>query len=72
MHPLAVLPIFVDLAGKRIVLAGAGDAAVWKAELAAAAGAHVEAFAPDPCAELDALSQAPPAGNRGSHIRSAC
>jgi len=63
MHPLAVLPIFVDLAGKRVVLAGAGDAAVWKEELAAAAGAHVEVFAPDPCAELDALSQAPPAGS---------
>ena len=45
--PLAVLPVFVDLAGKRVVVAGAGDAAVWKAELAAAAGAHVEVFAPD-------------------------
>ena len=32
-----------------------GDAAAWKAELLAAAGAHVEVFAPDPCAELDAL-----------------
>ena len=56
MRPLAVLPVFVDLAG-------AGDAAAWKAELAAAAGARVEVFAPDPCAELDALSQAPPAGS---------
>ena len=63
MHPLAVLPVFVDLAGKRVVVAGVGNAAVWKAELAAAAGAHVEVFAPDPCAELDALSQAPPAGS---------
>ena len=62
MHPLAVLPVFVNLAGKRVVVAGAGDAAIWKAELAAAAGAHVEVFAPDPCAELDELSQAPPAG----------
>ena len=63
MHPLAVLPVFVSLAGKRVVVAGAGDAAVWKAELAAAAGAHVEVFAPDPCVELVALSQAPPAGS---------
>jgi uroporphyrin-III C-methyltransferase/precorrin-2 dehydrogenase/sirohydrochlorin ferrochelatase len=62
MRPLAALPIFVDLAGKRVVVAGAGDAAAWKAELAAAAGACVEVFAPDPCADLDALSQAPPAG----------
>jgi uroporphyrin-III C-methyltransferase/precorrin-2 dehydrogenase/sirohydrochlorin ferrochelatase len=63
MHPLTVLPVFVSLAGKRVVVAGTGDAVVWKAELAAAAGAHVEVFAPDPCAELDELSQAPPAGS---------
>jgi uroporphyrin-III C-methyltransferase/precorrin-2 dehydrogenase/sirohydrochlorin ferrochelatase len=63
MRPLAVLPVFVELAGKRAVVAGGGDAAVWKAELLAAAGAHVLVFAPDPCAELDALSLTPPAGS---------
>src|SRR6185503_3305907 len=63
MRALSVLPVFVDLAGKRVVVAGAGDAATWKAVLAAAAGARVEVLAPDPCAELIALSQAPPAGS---------
>ena len=63
MRPLAVLPVFVELAGKRAVVAGGGEAAVWKAELLAAAGARVEVFAPDACAELDALSLAPPAGS---------
>jgi uroporphyrin-III C-methyltransferase/precorrin-2 dehydrogenase/sirohydrochlorin ferrochelatase len=63
MGPLAVLPIFLDLAGKRVVVAAAGDAAVWKAELAAAAGAHVQVFTPDPCADLGELSQTPPAGS---------
>jgi uroporphyrin-III C-methyltransferase / precorrin-2 dehydrogenase / sirohydrochlorin ferrochelatase len=62
MRPLAVLPVFFDLAGKRVVVAGAGDAAAWKAELAAAAGARVEVLVSDPCAELIALSQASPAG----------
>ena len=63
MRPLVVLPVFVELAGKRAVVAGGGDAAVWKAELLAAAGARVEVFAPDPNAELDALALAPPAGS---------
>jgi uroporphyrin-III C-methyltransferase / precorrin-2 dehydrogenase / sirohydrochlorin ferrochelatase len=62
-RPLAVLPVFVELAGKRVVVAGGGDAVVWKAELAAAAGACVEIFAPIPCPDLDALSLAPPAGS---------
>ena len=62
MRPLAVLPIFLDLAGKRVVVAGAGDATVWKAELVAAAGAHVEVFTRDPCVELVELSSTPPAG----------
>jgi len=63
MRPLAVLPVFFELAGRRAVVAGGGEAAVWKAELLAAAGARVEVFAPDPCAELYALSVTPPAGS---------
>jgi uroporphyrin-III C-methyltransferase/precorrin-2 dehydrogenase/sirohydrochlorin ferrochelatase len=63
MRPLAVLPVFIDMAGKRAVVAGGGEAAVWKAELLAAVGARVEVLAPDPCAELDALSLAPTAGS---------
>ncbi len=60
MSPLAVLPVFFDLRGKRVVVAGDGDGAVWKAELLAAAGANVEVYAPEPSAELLALADAHP------------
>jgi uroporphyrin-III C-methyltransferase/precorrin-2 dehydrogenase/sirohydrochlorin ferrochelatase len=43
--PLAVLPVFLDLRGKRAVVAGGSEAAAWKAELLLAAGAEVELFA---------------------------
>jgi uroporphyrin-III C-methyltransferase/precorrin-2 dehydrogenase/sirohydrochlorin ferrochelatase len=43
---LSVLPVFLDLAGKRAVVAGGSDAAAWKAELLAAAGAEVHVHAP--------------------------
>jgi uroporphyrin-III C-methyltransferase/precorrin-2 dehydrogenase/sirohydrochlorin ferrochelatase len=49
---LAKLPIFVTLEGKRAVVAGGEEAAVWKVELLAAAGAAVEVFAEAPCAAL--------------------
>lgn len=39
--PLAKLPVFLDLQGKRVVVVGATPAAAWKAELLAAAGADV-------------------------------
>lgn len=42
---LSVLPVFLDLAGKRAVVAGGSAAAAWKAELLCAAGAEVEVFA---------------------------
>lgn len=45
MAPLATLPVFFKLAGKRVVVAGGTDAALWKSELLAAAGANVEVFA---------------------------
>lgn len=54
--PLAVLPLFIDLHGKRAVVAGNEAPAAWKAELLAAAGAQVDVFAPQPCAELQALT----------------
>lgn len=43
--PLAVLPVFLPLAGKRAVVLGGSDAAAWKAELLAAAGAIVDVHA---------------------------
>ena len=46
--PLAVLPVFFDLIGKRAVVVGGSAAAAWKAELLAAAGASVDVFAPEP------------------------
>lgn len=45
MEPLAKLPVFWALAGRRVVVAGGTDAAMWKAELLAACGAHVDAYA---------------------------
>lgn len=44
--PLSVLPVFLELAGKRAVVAGGTNGAAWKAELLAAAGARVEVLAP--------------------------
>ena len=41
MGDLATLPVFFDLSGKRVIMAGGSDAAAWKAELLAAAGAAV-------------------------------
>ena len=46
MAPLAVLPVFFDLRGKRVVAVGGSDAACWKIELLVATGAQVEVFAP--------------------------
>ena len=52
---LAKLPVFLDLSGKRAVVAGGTAAAAWKAELLAAAGAHVAVYAAEPCEEMTAL-----------------
>ena len=45
MEPLARLPVFLALDGKRAVVAGGSSAAAWKAELLSAAGARVEVYA---------------------------
>lgn len=55
MRALAKLPIFLDLAGKRAVVAGGNAPAAWKAELLAAAGASVEIYAEDLGSEMAAL-----------------
>lgn len=44
--PLAVLPVFLRLDGRLVVVAGANDAAAWKTELAEAAGARVAVLVP--------------------------
>ena len=45
LEPLAVLPVFVPLQGKRAVLAGSSGGAPWKVKLLAAAGAQVDVLA---------------------------
>ena len=44
MEDLAVLPLFFRLKGRAVLVAGGSDAAAWKAELMAAAGADVTVF----------------------------
>jgi uroporphyrin-III C-methyltransferase / precorrin-2 dehydrogenase / sirohydrochlorin ferrochelatase len=52
IRPLANLPLFFKLAGRRVVLAGGSDSAAWKAELLAAAGAKVDVYALSPGAKM--------------------
>ena len=56
---LTTLPVFFDLAGKRVVAIGGSEPATWKIELLAAAGAHVQVLAPiaEWCADLIALAE---------------
>ena len=54
---LPTLPVFFKLRGRRVVLAGGGEPAVWKAEVLCAAGAQVDVFARDPCAGLEILAR---------------
>ncbi|MEW6258193.1 MAG: siroheme synthase CysG [Pseudomonadota bacterium] len=63
MEPLARLPVFFALAGKRVLVAGGGEPAVWKAELLSAAGAHVVVLAQEPCADMVALASDAPGGS---------
>jgi uroporphyrin-III C-methyltransferase/precorrin-2 dehydrogenase/sirohydrochlorin ferrochelatase len=55
LAPLAVLPVFLALTGRPVVVAGGDAGAAWKAELAAAAGAAVTVYAPQPSDALAAL-----------------
>lgn len=59
IRPLARLPVFLDLQDRPVLVAGGSDAAAWKAELLAAAGACVTVYAAMPGAALLALAQAP-------------
>ena len=52
IEALSVLPIFYRLEDKRAVLIGGTAAAAWKAELLAAAGAHVDIYAPNAGKEM--------------------
>ncbi|MEA2950325.1 MAG: uroporphyrin-III C-methyltransferase / precorrin-2 dehydrogenase / sirohydrochlorin ferrochelatase, partial [Alphaproteobacteria bacterium] len=69
MEALARLPVFLALDARRVVVAGNGPAAAWKAELLSAAGAEVEVFADNPCEELRAVATQPPRGAIMLHDR---
>ncbi|MBD8894250.1 siroheme synthase CysG [Roseibium litorale] len=55
MGPLACLPVFFTLDGRKVVVAGGSAAAAWKAELLAASGAEVHVQAVDLSPEMEKL-----------------
>ncbi|MCA1652613.1 MAG: siroheme synthase CysG [Sphingomicrobium sp.] len=61
--PLANLPLFHKIAGRRAVVAGSSEGAVWKAELLAAAGADVLVFAGNAPEAFAPLTAYPPPGS---------
>lgn len=60
MAALATLPVFYKLTGKKALVAGGSDAAAWKAELLAAAGADVKIYASQLAPVFEALIAVPP------------
>jgi len=69
MQPLAQLPVFLALDGKRALVAGGNQAAAWKAELLSAAGAHVEVHAAEMSTDMRHLAADPPRGLIALHER---
>lgn len=70
MGALAKLPVFLDLMGRRAVVAGGSAPAAWKAELLAAAGAHVEVYAEELSQEMaQLLERGAAAGTLTRHER---
>ena len=56
---LSVLPIFMKLKARRVIVTGGGAPSAWKAELASAAGAHVVVYAEEVGNEMAALAARP-------------
>ncbi|MBW0002608.1 MAG: uroporphyrinogen-III C-methyltransferase [Hyphomicrobiales bacterium] len=69
IEALSSLPIFLKLTGRRAVIVGDSEAALWKAELVAACGAHVEVFAGTGVERFRLLAEAPPPGSVRMHAR---
>ncbi|HEY5280708.1 MAG TPA: NAD(P)-dependent oxidoreductase, partial [Pseudolabrys sp.] len=69
MEPLARLPVFLALDGKRAVLAGGNAAAAWKAELLSAAGARIDVYAAEVSDDMTAIAAEPPRGAIIVHAR---
>lgn len=63
MQALATLPVFFKLTGKRAIVVGGSEPALWKAELLAAAGARVEVYADTFVDGFEALASGPPNGS---------
>jgi uroporphyrin-III C-methyltransferase/precorrin-2 dehydrogenase/sirohydrochlorin ferrochelatase len=69
MEPLARLPLFFALEGKRAVLAGGSAAAAWKAELLSVAGARVDVYASKFSDDMHAVVAEAPRGDIRLHRR---
>jgi uroporphyrin-III C-methyltransferase/precorrin-2 dehydrogenase/sirohydrochlorin ferrochelatase len=69
MEPLARLPVFFALEGRRAVIAGGTPGAAWKAELLSATGATVDVYAADASDEMLAVAIDPPRGAIVIHHR---
>src|SRR5688500_6679004 len=54
--PLANLPLFHRLTGRKVIVAGGSEGALWKAELLAAAGADVLVLAGEDAEKFEAIS----------------
>ena len=67
MEPLARLPVFFPLQGKRVLIAGGNAGAAWKTELLAAAGARVDVYSTNPSDELLAVASTAHPGNVALH-----
>lgn len=65
VDPLAVLPVFLNLEGRRVLLAGGTAGAAWKGELLKACGAEVHVYA---CELDDAFTPLLEQGSRGRLI----
>ncbi|WP_248306713.1 siroheme synthase CysG [Bosea sp. AAP35] len=69
IEPLATLPLFHKLTGRKVVLVGDSEGALWKAELLAATGADLHVFAAHEALRFDALAAAPPVAPLHIHPR---
>jgi uroporphyrin-III C-methyltransferase/precorrin-2 dehydrogenase/sirohydrochlorin ferrochelatase len=69
IEPLATLPLFHKLEGRKVVLAGDSEGALWKAELLAATGAELHIFAGHGAERFGALAADPQAGRIIVHGR---
>ncbi len=62
IEALATLPLFHKLKGRKVVLAGSSEGALWKAELLAATGAELHVYAADEPELFAGLAADSPAG----------